>query len=229
MKKILPGQSAVGILRGTFAATILQVVPDTPMRKTTFRNDTELLAALQGSESERGQALDHFFQDPRLMVWALRHVQLSGGSVQDGQDVFEESFLIFERQVRTGHFRGESSLETFFHGIVRWQWLAQRRKKRPAVEIETLPDVPDLSPCPEKLLISDERRVILSALVAQVGERCRKLLGLFQLNHSMREIRDEMGFANDQVAANEVYGCREKLKKIIRLDPESMDVLSNRF
>lgn len=199
------------------------------MRKITFRNDAELLAALRGSESERGQALDHFFQNPRLMAWVQRHVQRSGGNMQDGQDVFEESFLIFERQVRTGHFRGESSLETFFHGIARWQWLAHRRKKHPAVEIETLPDMPDENPGPEKLLISDERRVMLSGLVAQVGERCRKLLGLFQLNHSMREIREEMGFSSDQVAANEVHACRKKLKNIIRLDPEIMDVLSNRF
>jgi RNA polymerase sigma factor (sigma-70 family) len=198
------------------------------MRKLTFQNDAELLAALRGSESERGQALDHFFQNPRLMAWVLRHVQLSGGSIQDGQDVFEESFLIFERQVRTGHFRGESSLETFFHGIARWQWLAQRRKKHPTASLETLLDVPTESPSPEKILISEERRVMLSALVPQVGERCRKLLGLFQLSHSMREIREEMGFSSDQVAANEVHGCREKLKKVIQQHPETLDALQNR-
>ena len=139
-----------------------------------------------------------------------------------------KSLLVFERQVRTGHFRGESSLETFFHGIARWQWLAFRRKNRPTDDLEEQPDLPSEEHSPEKILISDERRVMLSGLMTQVGERCQKLLGLFQLNYSMREIREISGFSSDQVAANEVHGCREKLKKIIQRDPESVEILSNR-
>ncbi len=198
------------------------------MKKITFHTDSDLLAALQGSDSERGQALDHFFENPRLLSWVLRHVRLQGGSEQDGKDVFEESFLIFERQVRTGHFRGESSLETYFHGIARWQWLAFRRKNKPTADLDAQPEMSSEDRSPEKILISEERRVILSALMAQVGARCQKLLGLFQLNHSMREIREEMGYSSDQVAANEVHGCREKLKKVIQQHPETLDALQNR-
>ena len=64
--------------------------------------------------------------------------------------------------------------------------------------------------------------------MAQVGERCQKLLGLFQLDYSMRDIRERMGYASDQVAANEVHGCREKLKKVIQQDPEILDALQYR-
>lgn len=199
------------------------------MRKTIFQTDADLLTALRGSEQERELALDHFFQNPRLMAWVLRHVQFSGGSQQDGMDVFEESFLVFERQIRTGHFRSESSLETFFHGIARWQWLALRRKNRPSADPESLFDMPDDNPTPEIIMLSDERRVILSALLVQVGERCRKMLDLFQAGHSMREIKVAMGFSNDGVAGSKVHECREKLKKLIRLDPEKVDVLKNRF
>ncbi len=198
------------------------------MQKSTFQNDTDLLSALRGSDSERQQALGHFFENPRLLAWVVHHVQISGGGEQDGKDVFEESFLVFERQLRTGHFRGESSLETYFHGIARWQWLAFRRKNRPTADLEKQPDLPSEEHSPEKILISDERRVMLSGLIAQVGERCRKLIGWYQLNYSMREIREISRFASDQVAANEVHGCREKLKKIIQRDPESVAVLSNR-
>jgi RNA polymerase sigma factor (sigma-70 family) len=195
------------------------------MSKLIFKDDVALLAALRGSDDEREQALNHFFQNPRLMAWVIRHVQLGGGSVQDGQDVFEESFIVFERQVRTGYFRGESSLETFFHGIARWQWLAHRRKNRPTANVENLLETPMEDPTPEKIVISEEKRVMLSALLAQVGERCRKLLGFYQLSYSMSEIREQMGFASNQVAANEVHSCRDKLKKIIQRDSESMDAL----
>jgi RNA polymerase sigma factor (sigma-70 family) len=197
------------------------------MKKDLFQNDAQLLAAMSGSEQERRRALQHFFENPRLLAWVTRHVQLQGGSQQDAQDVFEEAFIVFERQVRTGHFRGESSLETWFHGIARWQWLAFRRKSRPTTELEHL-DLPPLEHNPENLLISDERRVILQRLIAQVGERCQMLLALFQLNHSMREIREILGYASDQVAANETHSCREKLKKLIHQHPESLEVLKNR-
>jgi RNA polymerase sigma factor (sigma-70 family) len=198
------------------------------MAKPVFPNEAALLAALQdGSEAERRQALQYFFENPRLLTWVLRHVQIQGGSEQDAKDVFEESFIVFERQVRTGHFRGESSLETWFHGIARWQWLAMRRKQRPTTDLDTVqPPATELTP--EKILISEERRVILQAMIAQVGERCQKLLGFFQLHYSMREIRDVMGYASDQVAANQIHDCREKLKKIIHQQPENTDLLKHR-
>jgi RNA polymerase sigma factor (sigma-70 family) len=198
------------------------------MAKPAFPDEAALLAALQGgNEAERRRALQYFFANPRLLPWVLRHVQIQGGSVQDGKDVFEESFIVFERQVRTGHFRGESSLETWFHGIARWQWLAMRRKQRPTVDFDDV-QPPSSELTPEKIMITEERRVILQALIAQVGERCQKLLGYFQLHYSMREISEVMGYASDQVAANQIHDCREKLKKIIHQQPENSDLLRHR-
>jgi len=197
------------------------------MAKLVFSDEAALLAALQGDEAERRRGLQHFFENPRLLAWVMRQVKMQGGSEQDAKDVFEESFIVFERQIRTGHFRGKSSLETWFHGIARWQWAAMRRKQRPTVEIEDM-HRPSTEFTPEKILISEERRVMLQALIAQVGERCQKLLGFFQLHYSMREIRDAMGYASDQVAANQIHDCREKLKKIIHQHPENVDLLKHR-
>lgn len=195
------------------------------MTQISYPKDADLVSALKGSEIERRQALQHFFQNPRLMKWVLKYVQVQGGSEQDGKDVFEESFILFERQIRTGHFRGESSLETYFHGIARWQWVAFRRKKRPDTDMEKQPEMPSEEHSPEKILISEERRIILSNLMTQVGERCQKLIGLFQLNYSMREIREMQGYSSDQVAANEVHSCREKLKKAIQQRPDLLEAL----
>lgn len=198
------------------------------MTKQVFSGDQGIITAIQGSENERKQALQYFFNNPGLLKWVLRHVQLSGGSGQDGKDVFEESFIIFERQVRLGHFRGESALETFFHGIARRQWLMLRRKNKPADDITDHHHLPAEGQSPENILISEERRVILSSFIAQIGERCQKLIGLFQLNHSMREIRDIIGYSSDQVAANEVHSCRQKLKIIIHQNPELLETLKHR-
>lgn len=195
------------------------------MKQISYSKDGDLVSALKGSEIERRQALQHFFQNPRLMNWVLKYVQVQGGSEQDGKDVFEESFILFERQIRTGNYRGDSSLETYFHGIARWQWVAFRRKNRPDADLDKQPETASEDHSPEKILISQERRIILSNLMTQVGERCQKLIGLFQLNYSMREIREMQGYSSDQVAANEVHSCREKLKKVIQQRPELLEAL----
>ncbi len=198
------------------------------MAKPIFQNDAEILAALQGDEQERRQALQHFFSNRRLFDWTLRYVQAHKGSVQEAKDVFEEAFLVFERQVRTGHFRGESALETWFHGIARWQWAAFQRKKRPTTEPDQLL-LPSSQPNPEKLLILEERRVMLSQFIVQLGERCQQLLGWFQLSYSMREIQTLMGYASEQVAANEVHSCRTKLKKLILQHPSNLEFFKHQI
>ena len=188
------------------------------MAKPSFQNDQAIMAALLGSPQERRQALQFFFTDRRLMDRVVRYVQSHKGTEQDGKDIFEETFIVFERQVRTGHFRGESSLETWFHGIARWQWTAVQRKRRPTIEPEDL-SLPSSQPNPENLLILEERRVMLEQLIAQLGERCQKLLSWFKLSYSMREIQQQMGYSSEQVAANEVHACRTKLKKIVLQNP----------
>jgi RNA polymerase sigma factor (sigma-70 family) len=197
------------------------------MTKLHFQNDADLLAAFTGADHERLLALQHFFKNPRLMQWVLRYVRQQGGSEEEGRDVFEESFIVFERQVRTGHFRGESSLETWFHGIARWQWLVHCRKKRPTAELEQV-QLPSHQPNPEKMIIIEERRVILERLLVQVGERCQRLLGFFQLDYSMKEIKEKMGYSSEQVAANEVHSCRGKLKKLIEQQPGLYEALKGR-
>lgn len=197
------------------------------MTKPGTISDDEILDALRGDAAQRRWALQQFFTNPALLKWTLQYVRTHGGDEQSGRDVFEEAFIVFERQLRTGHFRGESSLKTWFHSIVRWQWLVAQRKSRPSEDPGKL-DLPSSQPNPEQLLIQEERRVILEQLIVLIGERCQRLLGYFQLNYSMREIRELEGFSSEQVAANEVHGCRGKLKKLISQHPETLEVLKNR-
>lgn len=197
------------------------------MVNSKLTTDKEVLAAFKGSDADRRLALHYFFQNPNLRSWVTKYVLTRGGSESDAKDVFTESFIVFERQLRNEKFRGESSLETWFHAIAKWQWLAFKRKEKPYTDLEHV-DLPNPELNPEYLVINDERKVILQKMIALVGERCQKLLGYFQLNYSMKEIRELMEYSSDQVAANQVHDCREKLKKVIYQNPEVLGVLKNR-
>jgi len=188
------------------------------------KSDVEVISMIKGSEKERREALQYFFKNPKLRLSVHKYVMMHGGNEADAKDVFTESFIIFERQIRNDHFRGESSLETYFHAIAKWQWLAIQRKMKKNVQIEDVKEgFSDITP--EQILLSEERKVILQQMVSLIGERCQNLLGWFQLNYSMREIKDKMGYSSDQVAANQVHDCREKLKKVIEQHPENLKAL----
>jgi len=48
------------------------------MAKLIFPDEAALLAALQGNEAERRRGLQHFFENPRLLAWVVRQVQMQG-------------------------------------------------------------------------------------------------------------------------------------------------------
>ncbi|MCB0646135.1 MAG: sigma-70 family RNA polymerase sigma factor [Saprospiraceae bacterium] len=195
-----------------------------PDNKNALNNDSHLIQAIQGDEIQRKKALQEFFTNPELFQRVVGYVISQGGSSEDAKDVFTESFIVFDRQVRNGVFRGESSLATYFQAIAKWQWLALKRKNKVTYDTSELAEVGS-DQSPEKLMITSERKVILQNLIALMGEKCQRLLGLFQLNYSMKEIKEKMSYASEQVAANQVHKCREQLRNAIQEHPEHMSVL----
>ncbi len=60
-----------------------------------------------------------------------------------------------------------------------------------------------------------ERQAVFQQMFSVLGDKCKRLLGLYQLSYSMKEIATEMGYASDQVAMNQCSECRKKLKALI--------------
>ena len=68
-----------------------------------------------------------------------------------------------------------------------------------------------------------ERQNIMERALSSLGEKCKKLLTLYQLSYSMKEIAAEMGYGSDQVAMNQCSECRKKLKQLIENNNELND------
>lgn len=191
------------------------------MRKPSL-SQSEIIGALSGSDAElRQTALRQLFEHPTLRQLAIAHVRRHGGNRQDGEDVFQEAIIVFDRKIRSGAFRGEGSLEAYFMGIVRWQWFnEQHRYGNAAVAYgaETPEPVPSGDPEMEYLLT--ERRDQLEKLVTQLTDKCQKLLKMYQLDYSMDEIARLMGFANGGVAKKEAFLCRKRFRVVLEMYPE---------
>jgi len=68
-------------------------------------------------------------------------------------------------------------------------------------------------------------REIMENSLAFLGERCKKILLMFNDNFNMKEIADEMGYSNENVAKKEKYKCQGNFKDYLRANPSVKNLL----
>jgi RNA polymerase sigma factor (sigma-70 family) len=182
----------------------------------------ELMKALSSSDPERRkEALKTLFDNTVLRNQAIAHVQRYGGNRHDGEDVFQEAVIVLDRKLRQGAFAVEVSLEAYFMGIVRWHWFneCQKRRKFQVLPFDGVPEPPS-GGNPEIDYLLAERSEQLKNLQGKLQEKCRNILKMYQLDYSMDEIAQALGFANAGVAKKEAFLCRQRFKALLDTVPE---------
>lgn len=187
--------------------------------------DAQLLESIKGKEAERTWALKHFFTNKPLKTSVIGYITNHGGNTQDGEDVFQDTVILFDRAIREGNFKGQSSLSTYFMGIAKWRWVSNRRKFGGTVELKPEQyDKPVESV--EGRVIEDERRSVIDEILTKIGERCKQILKLYKLSYSMDEIAETMGLSSPELAKKNAYECRKKFKEFVDTRPEYKSILS---
>ncbi|NUO00294.1 MAG: sigma-70 family RNA polymerase sigma factor [Saprospiraceae bacterium] len=180
--------------------------------------DERLEAAICGAQADREAALRHLFGGRKQMDRVKKYVVNHGGTEADGQDVFQDAVVLFERNIRQGKYNRQSALETYFFAIVKWHWLTLRRRIKPEVEFN--PSTYDEQEQPVDVkIISDDHREVLNSALTLVGDKCKKILLLTGLSLSNEEIAREMGISSPEMAKKDVFRCRERFRELIRQRP----------
>jgi RNA polymerase sigma factor (sigma-70 family) len=192
------------------------------MNKPARWTDDAFVRAVAGGAGERDAALAWWFQDAGLQHWVRQYAVQHGGAEADGEDLYHDTFISFDRLLREGKYRGEASLRTFFCSIAKWQWLNRQRKAGRTVALENA-DRLEIEHFIESDMYDRERQGIMQKMLSSLGDKCKRLLTLYQLSYSMKEIAAEMGYSSDQVAMNQCSECRKKLKKLIENNDELTD------
>lgn len=183
----------------------------------------ELIEALSGPDiGQRQMALRYLFAHGQLRQAAIAHVRKHSGNQQDGEDVFQEAIIVFDRKIRQGAYLGEGSLEAYFMGIVRWQWYNEQHCAGHTATVLLGDNSPEPPPDgdPEMEYLLTERRELLENLLEQLTDKCRNLLKMYRLEYSMEEIARTMGFANSGVAKKEAFLCRKRFQVLLKNRPE---------
>jgi RNA polymerase sigma factor (sigma-70 family) len=147
----------------------------------------------------------------------VSQIRINGGSEDDGADVFQEAILVLIDKVKTGQFRGESSVKTFLSSIARNLWLYElrTRSRRNAREVVYANEANDK----EESLHSVFHGIDINRMekvIEQVGDVCKKILiGFYYEDKSMKELLVEFNYENEQVLRNRKSKCMKKLKELL--------------
>ena len=152
-------------------------------------------------------------------------VKRNNGSENEAEDIFQEALIVLLHKVREPEFQLTSSFFSFIYGICRNLWLKQLRKKSKQ-EVTLLEDSEYIDEMQiDAAIFKRERQKLFQDHLAQLSERCRKMLHLFyQEQKKMVEIAQAMGFANDNVAKKEKSKCKKRLTELVRSDHRYEDL-----
>lgn len=187
--------------------------------------DAAIIEAIKGKEDARDRALYHIVYQTGWKKMVAHYVLQSGGDAADADDVFQEALLQFERSVRFSRFEGKSALKTYFFIIAKRRWWRMSKQRRPTQELSPV-HYDAVAESAEAHVISEEKREYLRKATAQIGERCQKILQLYQLDYSMGEIAEAIGLSSDDMAKKEAYRCRMRLRQFLENNQDWKNLLN---
>jgi RNA polymerase sigma factor (sigma-70 family) len=184
-------------------------------------SDQDLVAAIKKGGPGRQEAIRFIYDKADLRRKVIYFVRNNQGNEADGHDMFHEGIIVLDRNIREDKFRAESSIEGYLYSICRFLWQNQRRKK---ARVELKEDATQMDQIdttnPEIELLSDEKKNLLRRALEQLGERCKRIMELWQLSYSMEEIAAEMNFSSAQMARKNKYRCQQSLLKFLKEQPK---------
>ena len=197
--------------------------------KVVYTTDAALVAAIKsGIAIDRDKALKQLLLDPvvngkirdLLNMYNLKHLE--------SDDILQEGLILLDDLVRSGKFRGDSSVRTFYISICRNLMRADMGKVKRVVltdDERNLDDKDDTSAdahivLVEKTKMEQQREVILTRLLSQITEGCQETISLYYYKaFSTAQVAFERGLANANQGKKALSRCREQLRNLIAENP----------
>ncbi len=171
-----------------------------------------------GLPRQRDQAFEYLYGCHYHSVES--HILRNKGTLEEAKDIFQDGLIVFYNQVLNGKFKKESTIKTYLFAICKNLWLKRLSKKRSKTNIELLPDQPADQVGIVEILIGNEEEQLVATLVAKLGEPCREILTLFYYDRfSMKQIKELLELASEQVVKNKKLKCMKKLRQMVLNHP----------
>lgn len=190
----------------------------------TTDNNEYIIAELKEVDIERPVQLLYELHFNNI----VSQICANGGNSEDGSDIFQDAVLILIEKVKSGQFKGNSSIKTFLSAIARNLWLFELRTRSRRKNRETLyTNLEDTTTGTEEVFFSNKQHLDLENIFIQIGENCKKILtGFYYEEKSMKELLADVAYENEQVLRNKKSKCMKKLKELIQNNKSLMQNLT---
>lgn len=171
--------------------------------------DSEILDGVMRHDD---RTLSHVYKE--WLPAVIKIVGNNGGSVDEAQDVFQDSIIALYNNVRRDRYTaGQAKLSTYFLQIAKYRWLDIRKSAR----VKTTSSMVDgmeygSEESIEKGIEEAEKYQALHQLIGKLGEQCQQILKLFYWEKmKIEKIAEQLKMGSASVK-NGKYRCMNQLK-----------------
>jgi len=179
-------------------------------------SDQDIITRLRSGGRDFEEISDYLFQEYLGYIPTLKNKLFL--STPDLQDAYADALVRLITQVKTGKFKGESKLSSYFYSIFYNAAVDVSRKNTSYKNSETeeLYEFTAKEKDLFKMIETDNEMGHLLMRMDQIGERCKSiLLDWGYYGYSMEEIATRSELSNAESARSMKYKCLKKLKEII--------------
>jgi RNA polymerase sigma factor (sigma-70 family) len=153
-----------------------------------------------------------------FISWAFKNYGLSK---EDSKDIFQDTILAFYENVKSGQLTGFSSTEkTYLFTIGKFKAINFIKKSNKSVTFSDFELLKVIEPSQNEIMDKEENDFIKETVKKYLSEQCqdcKKVLELYYFKDmDMKNIAEEMGYKNADVAKKKKYECFKKLAEMVR-------------
>lgn len=186
-------------------------------------NDLELVSEILAGGKIRERALKKIYENKYIRQKVRILVERSGYNDNiEFLDVFHDTMIIFDKNIRQNKYRFECELFGYIYSISKFVLLAKIREQK---RLEPYPDAllsapknKPLAESPEAIYLRKERNLKLEELVALLGPKTARVMEMWQLSYSMKEIAEELKLSSPNMARKLKYHGYKKLLGMVKDD-----------
>ncbi|MFL5729661.1 MAG: RNA polymerase sigma factor [Cytophagaceae bacterium] len=192
---------------------------------TVNKNDLKIIESIRNGGNDI--ALTYLYDQPLKKI--RKYIMANQGSVEDGNDIFQDAVIIFFNQVKMNKYKNELDVDGFLFTVARNLWIDKVRREK-KIQVKDLSQETGYAEEGDHLqdLIGREKSAAMRKVFEKLDEKCQKILR-FAIDErlSMKEISAKMGYSNENVAKSNHYRCKQYLSKLVKDDIELVNLLRN--
>ena len=151
-------------------------------------------------------------------------VRSMGGDLNDAQDIFQDTLVVFYEKVMSDQVEVKSSANAYLLGISKHLWYQKTRRQYPLVP---LTDMEKAIEVPEDYVQEDRKlakKKGLIRLMEKAGQKCLQLLHAFYFQGwTLDELRTNFGYSTIRSATVQKHKCLEKVRKVVEAKREKYE------